>query len=220
MALDLQAQFRHYGRYYQSARKYAQRPEVLVSSSLILSLFTISFFAVVAIRPTAVTISKLWREIQDKKSVQEKLEKKIEDLAKAQAFLTASEEDLALLDLALPDNPEFSRLIRKIEYLAAKHGLLMPTNRFSGIELSNTTEATGPPTSTPGFATHSFSLTLQGTFSQIRSFIEDVERLDRLISIAKLSIRPNKKQEKENIFELTMFVDADAFSFPEGENLD
>src|SRR3989344_3411061 len=101
MSFPYEENFRRYGRYYRTARKYAQRPEVLISTSFILALFTISFFAIVAIRPTAITIAKLWREIQEKKTKQATLAQKIAKLEEAQPTYSALEEDLALLDLLL-----------------------------------------------------------------------------------------------------------------------
>lgn len=218
MAADYQKTFRRYGRFYKGARKYMQRKEVLVSTNVMLTLFAISFFAVFAIRPTALTISRLWREIKDKKTVQAVLEEKIGDLLEAQSVLVSLENDLVLLDHAIPPTVEFSRLVRLVEYLASTHGLQMPSNRFNDIELYVSEETA--TASAAQIETHSFTLALKGSFSEIRSFVADLERLDRLISITSVSVQPSRKQVREGVFILELGLDAEAYSFPGGSQLD
>jgi Tfp pilus assembly protein PilO len=214
MAADFQTTFRRYGRFYQSSRRYMQRKEVLVSTNVILTLFTVSFFAAFAIRPTALTITRLWREITDKREVRTQLEEKISSLEKAQASLIDVEDDLTLLNSALPPTPDFSRFLRIVEYLASTHSLLLNSSRFQDIELYVSEQAASAAAAE--VVTHSFSLSLRGSFSNIRAFLADLQHLDRTISLRTVSIRGSKKQEGADVFDLDFSVDADAFSYPEG----
>jgi Tfp pilus assembly protein PilO len=165
MAADYQMTFRRYGRFYKNVRQQMKRKEVLVSTNIILTFFTISFFAIFAIRPTALTISKLWREIKDKKSVQTQLDQKISDLAEAQQALDSMEEDLILLTNAIPPTMEFSRFVQTIEYLVLTKNLIMSSNRFNNIELYVSAEEASA--SAAQIVTHPFSLSLKGSFSSI-----------------------------------------------------
>lgn len=218
MAADYQLTYRRYGRFYKNVRTQMQRKEVLVSTNIILTLLTISFFAVFAIRPTALTISKLWREIKDKKTVETQLEMKISDLAETQSALALLKEDLVLLDNAIPPNMDFSRFARTIEYLASTHGLLITSNSYSNIELWLSAERASA--SATEIKTHSFLLKLRGSFSDIRSFIAELEQLNRLISITSVSIQPAKNQERRGLFDLNIGIDSNIYSFPEGVNLE
>src|SRR4030067_2895956 len=137
-----QISFRRYGRFYRNAQKYASRQEVLISTYLILSLFTVSFFAAVFIRPTAVRIASLWREIQDKRDVYYKLEGKIRDLEKAQELVGAIENDSNYINRALPSNPEFSRFLKQIDYLVNLHGLEMTSAKYPPLEIYSESEST------------------------------------------------------------------------------
>lgn len=211
MAADFQKTFRRYGRFYQNSRKYMQRKEVLVSTNVILTLFTVSFFAAFAIRPTALTITRLWREINDKRTVRTQLEAKIADIEKAQLALSEVEEDLVLLDTALPDTPGFSRLVRLIEYLASSNGMFLSSSRIGSIELY-ASEAVASK-SAAQIGTHPFSLSLRGSYTNIRAFLSDFHKLDRIVSLRSVSIRSSKKQGSEEILDLELAVDVDAFSF-------
>jgi len=187
MVSNYQENFRRYGRFYRNARKYAQRPEVLIPTSLILALFTISFFAVVAIRPTAITIASLWREIQEKITIQTKLRDKIAKLEEAQTAYAILENDLVLLDRALPANADFSRLVKKVEYLAFSHELSIDSGRYESLDLwlKEASESSD-------IGTHPFTLVIRGSFMQLRSFVTDLERLDRLLSIKVASLHPSQ----------------------------
>lgn len=211
-----QTSSKRYGRFYRSARKYAARREVLISAYLILSLFTISFFALVFIRPTAVTIAKLWREIQDKKTVQVQLEKKIRDLAQAQNLYISIEDDLVYLKRALPEKPDFSRFVKEIEYLASSHGLQFATASYGDMELYSSDLAT--PSATQ-LSKYSFILTIHGLYSQLRSFLADLEKLDRIVTLHSVAISPSKRKEEIEIFELTLTFDSSMYSYSEGYSL-
>lgn len=215
MAADFQKTFRRYGKFYQSTRKYMQRKEVLVSTNVILTLFTVSFFAAFAIRPTALTITRLWREISDKRTVRSQLEAKIADLEEAQTALSEVEGDLSLLDSALPATPEFSRLVRLIEYLAFRDGLVLASSRISEIDLYVSEAAASG--SAAQLTTHPFAVTLRGSYANIRTFLSDLHRLDRTVSVRSISIRSSKKQGGGETYDLELSVDADVFSYPEGK---
>jgi len=215
MAFQYQENFRRYGHFYRNARKYAQRPEVLIPTSFILALFTISFFAVVAIRPTAITIATLWREIQEKKTIQATLEQKITKLEEAQARYATLEEELSLLDRALPETPKFPHLAKEMEYLTLSHGLLTDSGRYETLELW-VKEASA----STSIGTHAFTLVVRGPFIKLRPFISDLERLDRLLAIDMVTIQPSQKQELGGLYELTLTANLRAFSFPLGLDLE
>lgn len=209
MAFDYKTQFHKYGRFYRGARKYTQKPEVLVSINLVLTLFAVAFFAIVAIRPTTITIAKLWKEIQDKKDTQVKLEKKIEELQKAQLAYAKIEDDLHLLKLALPGDVDFSRLALEIEYLASKHGLFMSSNRFDPVDVYVSQDSELPA----GLQQHTFSLVVNGSYSQFRSFVDELENIDRLVTIHTATV--NQTLDRRNLlkYPLGMSLDSSVYSF-------
>lgn len=214
MAADFQSTFRRYGRFYQSSRQYMQRKEVLVSTNVILTLFTVSFFAAFAIRPTALTISRLWREIQDKTTVRQQLENKITELGEAQTALSTLTQELGQLDRAVPAGVDFTRLVRVVEYVAVKHGVLLTSSRFSQITLYADRSQASASAEAGQLLTHPFSLTVSGSFSSLRSFIEELERLDRLITIRSITLRQARAQDQAGLFDLQMSIESSAYSFP------
>lgn len=211
-----QISFRRYGRFYRNARKYASRREVLISTYLILSLFTVAFFAAVFIRPTAIKIARLWREIEDKRDVYGKLESKIGDLEEAQELLVSIEDDLVYISMALPSDSELIGFLKKIDYLVYSHGLETASAQYPAFDLALEQEATS---SASKLVSYPFNLELEGSFTQIQSFLEELENLDRIVGISVIDISPVEKKLAENRVQLKINIDANTYSYPEGKDI-
>lgn len=211
-----QTTFRRYGRFYRNVGKYASRQEVLISVYLILSLFTISFFAAVFIRPTAITIARIWREIQDKKTIHAQLDKKITDLEEAQSLYASLDNDLPAVARALPENEDYLSLAQKLEYLAFVNEVKFVSSNFGAVEIYASEEPQTPPSS---LGIHALNLSFQGSNQSILSFIEDIERLDRLVTIHSLTLIPAQDVSSAGGFNLSLAINSNVYSFPEGLDL-
>jgi Tfp pilus assembly protein PilO len=204
---------RRYGRFYRDARKYASKKEVLISSYLILSLFTVSFFAAVFIKPTAVTIAKLWKEIQDKKDVYSRLQKKIGELEQAQKLYTEVEDNLDLLNNAIPKTVSFSKLVQQIEYLADLHEVQLSNARYGAMEIY-TAETATPAASE--LLEYPINLNATGSFTNIKYFLKDLERFERIMTVQLVRMSPIQDREGLGKARLAIFLDGKTYSFSEG----
>jgi len=59
---------RHKTYFLNISSQYSKKQDVRMFMELLLSLATVSLFAVFAIRPTLITIAELYKEIQGKKT--------------------------------------------------------------------------------------------------------------------------------------------------------
>ena len=82
--------------------KFYENPVARVSIELFLSIFTVIFFAVFAIRPTLLTIADLIKEIEDKEDLIVQLDRKIASLSSAETEYRKFYYQLGLLDEAIP----------------------------------------------------------------------------------------------------------------------
>lgn len=211
-----QTSFRRYGRFYRNVSKYAGQEKVLVSAYLILSLFTISFFAAVFIRPTAITIAKIWREIQDKKQVNIKLDTKISALEEAQSIYTSIESDLTVVDKAMPKNSDYLRLAQELEYLASINEVDYIFSDFGSVTVYPK-EAVDETASSIG--EHLLSLSFQGSLPKLQALILDLENFDRFLSVQSLTLTPLGGVNNSGDFELSVTIESTVYSFPEGLDL-
>jgi hypothetical protein len=101
--------------------KYREKPQVRAYLEILLSFVTISVFGVFAIKPTAVTIAQLLKEIEAKKAIVAQMEAKIGNLEEAQRVYTDNSEKIAILESAIPKRPSPQEFARQVEGLSGKN---------------------------------------------------------------------------------------------------
>lgn len=161
-----------YGQYYGRLKILLTRPATQISGLVTLTLFTVVFFLIFAIIPTFKTIASLKREIEDAKNVEGKLQQKIHSLNQAETLYAQVAPELDPLDKILPPQPELERLAWQLHFLAAKNQLILSSGSFTEFE--------------PDFIP--ISLTVKGNYLTIKAFVNDLNRLDRLLEIEELVI--------------------------------
>src|SRR3990170_4743668 len=72
-----------------------------------LSLFSLSFFGLFAIRPTLITAVSLIKEVNNLKTLNLQYENKISDIIRAQAEYEKVRDKINLVNIALPQTSEF-----------------------------------------------------------------------------------------------------------------
>lgn len=112
---------------FNTLSRFYQNPVAKVSLELFLSVATIIFFALFAIKPTLLTMSDLVKEIEDKKSLDKKLSQKVAALSTAQATYVGLQSRIGVLDDALPTGPHLIETLKIIEKIASEQGLVIST---------------------------------------------------------------------------------------------
>jgi len=122
---------------YQKLRLVYQRPEIRVSTEIILSVFASLFLITTAIRPTLVTVAELKKKIEDQTLVETKLDTKIKRLIQARRQLDENEDSLPLFERAVPENYAYANLAKKIEILASEENVDIESLVFSSAIVSS-----------------------------------------------------------------------------------
>lgn len=161
-----------YHQYYSRFKMVFDRPVTKVSSLATLTIFTVIFFISFAILPTFKTIASLKREIADGKTVEAKLQQKIYSLNQAETLFGKISPDLNSLNQVLPPEPELERLAWQLHYLANNHQLTIASGSFDEAETDFI-----PVT-----------LTLTGGYPNLKTFILDLNRIDRLVEVTEITI--------------------------------
>jgi Tfp pilus assembly protein PilO len=184
MAFDYKSEYARYKRYYQSLEPAFKKPAGRAYTAVIFSFLVISLFGWYAIRPTMQTIFELKREIIDKTDVNKKMEDKISALIEAQAAYQTVEQSLPLLDQALPENSDAVRAAAQLQALA----------QDSHIAISNLSLAAIPLTTNPGttntLANFPVLLTVTGAYPDIKTFIQGILNLRRIMEIDSMNFTP------------------------------
>ena len=114
-------------------QQFYQKPVAKVSVELFLSIGAILFFAVFAIRPTLLTMSDLIKEIQDKQKLDKQLSQKIASLSTVQPLYLRLQDQISLLDEAIPSSPQLINSLKVIEKIASNLNLVINSMNIAEI---------------------------------------------------------------------------------------
>jgi hypothetical protein len=178
---------------------YQNHPDLKIYLELLLSLITISFFGILALKPTALAISDLLVKIKNRKETLALMQNKIATLQSAQKNLNEQSAILPLLEIAIPSNPKPEEFIRQIQGLAEKN-----STNISGFSIEESPLKGGAPkTSSPqttspfaeGASATNFSGTITGSYANLFSFLQDLENLRMPIYISSFNLGTAKKTD-------------------------
>ncbi len=122
MALGWRRGYLRYKSYFLNVIVvYKRRKDLRMFLEIILSLATISFFAVFALKPTFLTIAELTKEIKTKEETVAKMDEKIQNLERGQQIYTQEQTKISLLKDTIPSAPVPDSFVRQIEGVTTKH---------------------------------------------------------------------------------------------------
>lgn len=185
--------------YQKTLASYLSREEIQAYTMAILSFFALAFFSVFAIRPTLISFFSIQKQIQDATFVEGELDKKINSLLKAQENYQLYQNQIALLEQAIPVDSEFPELVGKIEGIVNENEATMSafhTNEFSLLKEKKEGQALEE-----GINSVDFSMIVKPTYTQGESIIKRLMNLRRLILLTALGASSSTKDDKKVIIE-------------------
>jgi len=204
MALGWRKDYLRYRSYFLNiVNLYKRRQDLKAFLELILTLTTISFFALFALKPTLLTIIELLREIEKKEETVDKMNTKIQNLQQAQTLYIQEGVRIKLLETAVPDKPAPDLFVRQIEGLATSY----PVNLL-GITIGEVTllgeekekrakdELQPLPEGSKGVA---FSISITGSYQEMVNFLSALEDTRRPVIIDALNILSPQLEETQNL---------------------
>lgn len=186
--------------------KFYSHPVARVSLGLVLTIITVIFFALVAIRPTLQTMAELIKSIDDKKIVDQKLSAKIAALSSAQAELASKQDAAGILDVAVPSTPTFTNLLKQIEKLISLHSVALTSMTVQSVP----TERDPATVLTTEYQSIPLTLTATGSYDNLIATLHDLYSLQRILAVDRVDLLPPSDQDTSS---LTMTVALRAFAF-------
>lgn len=204
MALGWRKDYLRYRSYFLNiVSVYKQRRDLKVFLELLLSLTTISFFAVFALKPTLLTVVELLKEIKAKEETVENMNTKIQNLQQAQTLYIEEEARITLLETAIPNNPTPDFFVRQIEGLASSYpinllgitiGEVTLLGKEKEVRLKN--ELQPLPEESKGI---SFSISIAGSYQGLVNFLAALEDMRRPVIIDALNVLSPQVEETDNL---------------------
>lgn len=163
-------------------QQFYQRPVAKVSFELFLSISAVIFFATFAIRPTLLTMSDLIKEIDDKKKLETQLSQKIAALSTVQPLYLQLQDQLVILDEAIPSTPQLIYSLKVIEKVASDLNLVITNINVAEVPKEAAADETISLKSFERIDTP-LVITLTGDYASIRQFIENLRDYRRSLIV-------------------------------------
>lgn len=194
MALGWRGQYLRYREFFLNIMLlYRSRRDLKMFLEIILSLTTIIVFLLFALKPTALTIIALFREINEKEEAVSSLDKKIANLESARTVYSEETALLPAVESAIPNQPQPEVFVKQIEGIANKNSVKVLGASVGEITLVGKVDQTKKKSSDlkalpSGSKEMSISLSVNGSYPGIMSFARDLENSRRPIKIDSFGI--------------------------------
>lgn len=194
--------YARYRGYFQNAITTAQKKQdVKMFLEILLTLSAIIIFVSLALRPTLITISELYKDIDSKEELVAQMDLKLNNLRQARTLLDQEARRIALLDTAVPIQPDPDKFAVQIEGASAYNqtqlmGLSIDELVLLGDEKkrSRSQQENSLP---QGANSLVFSFNNQGGYSNLQNLISYLENLRRPIQMDTLNINKSVSELAE-----------------------
>lgn len=198
MALGWRKEYSRYKEFFLNIiALYRKKQDLRMFLEILLSLTTISFFTIFAIKPTLLTITELYKEIKSKEEIVAKMDLKIQNIAAAQA-LFAEEPRTPLAESSVPTGPTPEAFVRQVEGLAFTSSVNLLGVSIGEVTMAGEEKKMPESELTPlseGASPLSFSLSVTGEYSQLSHFLSELENLRRPIRVDHSGLTSSKTEE-------------------------
>jgi Tfp pilus assembly protein PilO len=186
-----------------SISNFYRHPIAAVSTELLFTIVFILVLAIVAIQPTLKTMADLSKEIEDKTKLNKSLQDKVAALNTAQAEFYRWQAQLALLDTAIPDNQHTILDVKLFEKLASEKNVVI-----GKIGLSEYPDATKPLSQKPIVNDLPISITIQGDYISIKSFVSALLNSRRVFVINSINFSVSTSRGGQQDLTATLSMNA------------
>jgi Tfp pilus assembly protein PilO len=197
MALGWRRGYLRYKSYFLNViTVYKRRKDLRMFLEIILSLVTISFFAVFALKPTLLTIAELTKEIKTKEETVAKMDEKIQNLERGQQIYTQEQTRISFLKDAIPSTPVPDSFVRQIEGATTKHPISILGMSIGEVTLIGEEKAQRKSEgleALPGGARGvAFSISATSSYLDLAAFLSTLQNLRRPVKIDAATINSSE----------------------------
>lgn len=201
----------------QELEKFYEKPVAKVSLELILTLVTVIFFALFALRPTLGTMTELTREIEDKRKVNDELTKKLAALATAQGEYVEYSDRFEILDEAIHDRPTLETALFYLEYLVRRENISLAGLQIETFPVGRlVSDTAAAPTSTQAIPTtgtatseigvYAIQASFEGDYENILAFFRAVEEVRPLFSVEAFNFSVTTNRDRDTVLKASATI--------------
>jgi len=149
--------------------------------TITLSLFSLSFFGLFAIRPTLITAISLNKDVSELKKLNLAYENKISSIVRAQSEYEQIRNSIPLIEAAIPNEALFNKVARALEDFAQRENVVINQLQIDSAPISK-------PALNSALQKYNFNMIATGSYSSIFSYLSHLTNWNRLINISTLDL--------------------------------
>lgn len=208
----IKANYASYKKKLSNIRKYYEKSSVASTLAVVLSLFLVSFFIIVALRPTLVKIAELRKTIEESEKTLAQLETKVQALNRASQVWNEATPYLGYLQTSIPIEPEYRSLYKEIEALALREGVVYKSGSLGSVILSSRLAFPYEPDINMDGLLISYSMNVEGEYIELVDFMRTFITLDRIMSVDSISFNETTDTENSDFISLNISGKAHYFA--------
>ena len=171
-----------------------KKPMAQASLALVGTLVLIAVLGILVMRPTLLTVSSLIKEIRDEEKLVQALDDKFRALVAVEGLMEEINQELPKIDWTIPRDQEFEIFAKEVEILAKEKGLSAVEISQAGFRF-NREELAG---SLGKVNFLEVSVTVGGSEEEVRNFLGDLVKMDRLVLLKSVSLSVIPKDQKQD----------------------
>jgi|GEM_PF-1122288 len=195
---------------YKLVNRYSKFVDPVIRDPLVRGYFEIlatillvAFFILFAIRPTFNTVTELVKKSEELKTTDQALGQKIKNLVAAQAIYARYEDQIPLLEAAVPKKPEVETIVQDVEKLVTKNQVELTSLSVTGTGLTADAWKKNTGFSESKKAPLSFSVGIKGSFNNGEQFVADLVNLERLVNVSMVSYATSKESPGQLVINIS-----------------
>ena len=165
-------------------------------TTIALTLAALSFFGIFAINPTLSTITRLSKELDDSKFVEEQLERKINNISLLQKSFTQIQDEVFYATDAIPVSAEAPLLAAQIQALATRANVSIISLQVFEIEVTKANEGAN------SYNSFSFNVSARGSREELIEFMNLLSNMQRILTLDVASL--TKTGSEGDVFQLNI----------------
>lgn len=181
-----------YKKYLELLPNFNQE-KTQIYMSIVLTLIASILLGIFALSPTLSTISKLQKQLEDDKFVEQKLQQKINNLSLLQQAYASIEQDLPIIFNAVPEKSEIPLLAASIQALANQSGVRIINFQTFPVEVSDRA------VSGKKFSSYDFTITVSGEYQNMLTFMSKLTNFQRITTLGNIAISKTIDINKTNL---------------------
>ncbi len=210
MKVDLSQLLANYtGKAKKKVDKYAEKEKTWYYTEVILTLFTISFFVIFAIRPAVITISGLVGEVQRKKELSKRMKQKINKVIIAQEQYSLVQKNWQLLASFLPSEFDLPQGIAQVAGSAQESNVNLNTMSFADLDFVKQELKSSKKdieTDNKNLEGLNFSFKTKSDLEVLKNFISQLNQSRRWTQIGNYQLSKPSRRGKEEASGIDLLV--------------